>query len=264
MPVTFSARGPIALSFAVSPEVSQFLARSSSLDTPHTAAYTALIDGLVADGVWAKLDTLYIFATQNQATALQNLKSSSYTATIAGSVTFAADDGFTLPGTGTDYVNTNFNAFTAGGNYTQNSAHLSVWMFSDNNIMSGVVGATPAGGFPRESIAPRYGGGDGYYRLNTNGNGVQVTTPASGAGMSLGNRTSSANTEAFNNGASIGTDSASTTVTIANNTFTFPDLFYTENGNICSGGSMGSSLTSGDVAAFYSRMRTYMTAVGVP
>ena len=37
-----------------------------------------LIDGLVSDGVWAKLDALYVLAQQNQTDALLNLIGTSY------------------------------------------------------------------------------------------------------------------------------------------------------------------------------------------
>ena len=122
-----------------SPEVTQFLARTSGLDSTHIAAYTALIDGLVADGIWAKIDALYIFATQTSGNALVNLKSSSYLATISGSLTHTADDGYTMAG-GSNYVNTGFNASTAGAGYQQNNAHMSVWMFNNNGSMGGTVG----------------------------------------------------------------------------------------------------------------------------
>src|SRR6185295_16016176 len=83
-----------------SPEVSQWLARATGLDAAHIAADTALIDGLVADGVWSKLDALYFFATQNSATAQLNLISSSYPATANGLPTFTVDRGFTGGSTG--------------------------------------------------------------------------------------------------------------------------------------------------------------------
>ena len=84
-----------ALNGTVPSESAVFLARTSGLDTTHVNAYTALIDGLVADGVWSKFDVLRIYATQNSTTALLNLKSSSFTAVTHGSPSFTADRGFT-------------------------------------------------------------------------------------------------------------------------------------------------------------------------
>jgi hypothetical protein len=59
-------------------ETTAFLARTTGLDATHTNAYKALINGLVADGVFAKLDALYICAAQDLATARLNLVSSSF------------------------------------------------------------------------------------------------------------------------------------------------------------------------------------------
>ncbi len=58
-----------------------FLARTSGLDGTHTTAYTNLICGLIADGVWQKLDMLHIYATQNSTTALLNLVQNAYNGT---------------------------------------------------------------------------------------------------------------------------------------------------------------------------------------
>src|SRR4051812_5124572 len=56
--------------------------------------YNNLIRSLVQGGVWDKLDALYIFAAADQATALTNLRSSSFGATAVNSPTFTADSGF--------------------------------------------------------------------------------------------------------------------------------------------------------------------------
>ena len=48
------------------------------------ANIATLIDGLVSDGVWAKLDALYVLAQQNQSDALLNLVGTSYGLTSVG------------------------------------------------------------------------------------------------------------------------------------------------------------------------------------
>ena len=48
------------------------------------ARTSTLIDGLVSDGVWAKLDALYVLAQQNQTDALLNLVGTSYSLTTLG------------------------------------------------------------------------------------------------------------------------------------------------------------------------------------
>src|SRR4051812_41014056 len=95
--------------FGSCPTASAFLARTSALDATHTAAYSALICGLVSDGIWTKFDVLHIYATQDDTTALLNLVSTSYTGTANGGITFTTDRGYT----GTDlsatkFISTNF------------------------------------------------------------------------------------------------------------------------------------------------------------
>jgi len=255
----------VTLTSTTSAEVSQFLARTTGLDGTHTAAYTALIDGLVADGIWAKLDALYIFATQSTANALLNLKSSSYTPAITGSLTFTADDGYTLT-TGSNYINTNLNASTAGGNYAQNSAHMSVWMFSDNSSMVSTVGTLS--GTNEQRIIPHLGG-SGYYRVNCQPDQGIAIAVASGAGFSLGTRETSSLVRSYKDGTLNATEPATTSAALNNSNFTFPNFAAGLGGdpdtsNIVSGGSFGSSLTGAEVTSFYNRLRTYMTAVGVP
>ena len=93
--------------WTVSNPAADFLARTTGLDATHTNAYTALINGLVTDGIWDKLDVFHIYATQDSTTAKLNLVSSSFTATANGSPTFTADRGFTgVNGSSTVYIDT--------------------------------------------------------------------------------------------------------------------------------------------------------------
>ena len=62
-----------------SPQALAYLARTVGGNEGGNGANIAtLIDGLVADGVWAKLDCLYVLAQQNQTDALLNLIGMSY------------------------------------------------------------------------------------------------------------------------------------------------------------------------------------------
>ena len=65
-----------------SPEALAYLARTVGGNEGGNGANIAtLIDGLVSDGVWAKLDALYVLAQQNQSDALLNLVRTSYSLT---------------------------------------------------------------------------------------------------------------------------------------------------------------------------------------
>ena len=68
-----------------SPQALAYLARTVGGNEGGNGANIAtLIDGLVSDGVWAKLDALYVLAQQNQADARLNLVSASYPLTGSG------------------------------------------------------------------------------------------------------------------------------------------------------------------------------------
>lgn len=105
-------------------EADAFVARcnaSTTLNATHESAYRALIDGLVADGMWAKLAVLYVFASDTQTHALLNLISSSFNGTAFGTVAFTADHGFAGDGS-TFYISTNWTESVNGGSLVTNSA----------------------------------------------------------------------------------------------------------------------------------------------
>ena len=241
-----------------------FLARTSGLDTTHTNAYTALIDGLVADGVWPKLDVLHIYATQNTTTAQLNLVQSSYPATINGAPTFTADRGYTGVGGSTTYLDSGFNPTTAPSpKFTLNSAHLSVWNLTNSNTTVPAVGDSPG-----TIMITNYVNSVTYCRINcagsagdgpnwgTTGHFVGNRSAASGAGCET----------SYHNG-------SSGSVTVESSTSLSTRNLYSlgANGSTPSGighqqamFSIGSSLSTTDATNFYNRLRTYMTSVGVP
>ena len=115
--------------------VSQFLSRVSGLSATEMGAYVDLINGLVSDGVWDLITILYIFTTNTLASALQNLKSPDYTATVHGTLTFTADDG--LQGDGaTGYLDTGFPPKTAGGNFLQDWAGAGLYDLTSRTTLS--------------------------------------------------------------------------------------------------------------------------------
>lgn len=249
------------------PEVSQFLARATTLTDPtRIAAYTALIEGLVTDGIWSKIDALYVFAAHDATTARLNLKSSSYTGTAitgSGPLVFIPDDGYDVNGTTNTYVDTNLNASTAGGNYTQDSAHMMCWCNPGHDDPTGGVVGTVSGS-TQQYILPHYSFSlIAYFRLNTNSGGINVAV-ADGYGFTLANRSSSTAIQGYRNGASIVTGSEASQP-LNNSNFSFPDqAALADSSGVYCGGSFGGSLTAGEVADYYTHLRAFMTAVGVP
>ncbi len=260
------------LSGRIRPQVAQFLARTSGLDSAHRNAYISLINGLIVLGIWQKLDLLYIFAAPNSATALQNLIKNSFNGTANGTPSFTSYQGFTgVDASTTVYIDTGFNPSTAGGNYVQNSAHISAW--SNTNAASSPTGGVLLGvlsGGVETDILPRYNGStDIYFRINDSVGSASSATNASSIGHYISNRSGASATQGYKNGISVATPNASSGALANGNIF----VLATDSvgvGATLGGGyqltmaSVGGNLSATDSLNFYNLLRTYMTAVGVP
>jgi Concanavalin A-like lectin/glucanases superfamily len=233
-----------------------FLARTSGLNATHTKAYQNLICGLVTDGVWAKLDVLYVFATANSTAALTNLVSSSFTATANASPTFTADSGYTIASVASQDISSNYNFSTNGTNYTQNSASMGGWSGTAAGSAQNTWETSTAFGGNTFIVTDDGGVTD----ISINDTAKQtVTNNSDGSGMFVLVRPDSNTKILYRNGVSLGSTSRGSTAL--------------ENGVLKTGGDAnwtgivramfaGGALTATDAANFYSRMSTYMTAVG--
>ena len=247
-------------------ETTAFLARTSGLDATHTNAYKALINGLVSDGLFSKFDMLHVYATQDSTTALLNLISTSFNAVLNGGPTFTADRGFTGTNNSTTiYIDTGFNPATASSpKYTLNSSHISIWDASNTGQSAqGTMGAND--GTNTLELIPTFTDNLNYIAIN--GNSFTTVSNANPQGHFIANRSGSSAVQSYKNGSSIASASVTTTglpnasvSTIAMN------ISGTRHGsNIqASMASIGSSLSGTDATNFYNRLRTFMTAVGVP
>ena len=228
------------------------------------ANIATLIDGLVSDGVWAKLDALYVMAQQNQTDALLNLVGTSYGLTSVGllrSAIFTSYLGFS-GFSGAVYLNTGFNPATATSpQFIQNAASLGAWVSGTSGEVQPVIG-NDGGGIDGLSHIYTNVSGSLYTRVN----GVVGGVPSTGAaGLYVGDRPSSATVVPYYNGAAQAAQAGTsnpplnaiiligTTPNVSGATFqTISAAFI--------GASLGASLQ----LAFYNRLRTYMTAIGVP
>lgn len=216
-----------------------------------------LIDGLVADGVWAKLDALYVLAQQNATDALLNLIGTSYTAANVGGSTFTAYKGFIA--VGASYLNTTFDPTTAPSpHYTQNSASLGAWSYavtpSSNTLMTDYFGG-------QSSLFDNYSGTTFYARIN-DATGTGVTTTIT-KGLFAGDRTNASNVYPYQNGISIGPVS-STSTPLATSGNGVKVIGTGNTSEIISAAFIGASLGAAGQLALYNRLRTYMTVIGVP
>lgn len=245
-----------------------FLARATGLDTAHQTNYDTLICGLVTDGTFAKMEALHVYATQNSSVALLNLISGSYTAIVNGAPTFTTDRGYTgVAASTTIFINTTFNPVGGGTLFLQDGAHLSAWSVQNTAAdAASIIGAISPS--YQSWIAPKFTDNNFYSRVNTNGAGNPGVANATTNGHFLGNRSSSSAIQGYKNGSMVINDAATTSSGLAN--LNFYVLGHNTAGAAfgsayqCAMSSIGGKLTSGEVTSFYNRLRTYMTAVGVP
>jgi hypothetical protein len=214
-----------------------------------------LVVDLKAGGIWNKLDTFGVFATDGSSDfALIDWKRlSQYTA--VNSPAFTTNVGFSGNGTSA-YVNTNFNPSTSGVNYTLNNA---------SRIMYGNL--PDDGGYP-ESAG---GGGDNLtrsvngnnrQRINQGGAGVSVAPPIWGGSniLKVINRTSIINVEMFLNLTQ--TSATATSLSISNNNqwILAGNSGFASSVNIFKIYGMGASLVS-ENTDLYNALNTYITSL---
>lgn len=179
--IMFGNHAAVHVPPADAPQTIAFLARTSGLDATHIAAYKALINGLVADGVWPKLDALWVDATQDSATAVLNLKSASHTATLEGGISFAADVGFNSFGDSSKRVVRNWKPITDGVNYQETDACIGFydWQAAEDYQRAAFFDA-PHGSEGMFLVVRYPGAGAGIINFNDNDQSGFPSTDGSG------------------------------------------------------------------------------------
>jgi hypothetical protein len=243
-------------------EAVAFLARTSGLPLNYKSDYSDLICGLKTDGVLAKLDILQVYATKDSATALLNLVSSSFNSTVFGSPTFTVDRGYTGISNNVTGISPSFNPLHGGGVYVKDSAHLGVW-----NLTNATSTWAPIGGSfgPGQGVNPKQTDGNAGFRVNETAN--HTVANADARGFYVGNRPSSTTVEGYKNGANILTVSAGSTGLM--DSLLYFTSFNQDNTSFGSDDqiaavTVGAGLTATDNTNLYNRLRTWMTARGVP
>jgi hypothetical protein len=246
-------------------QATTFLARTSGLSGTETAAYKALICGMVTDGTWSLMDALYIFATNNTTTAKLNLVSTSYTATVNGTLTFTADTGWTGDGS-TGYLDTGFNPTSASGHYSLNSATLGVYDLTSRAAnISTQIGVLDLGASSISYIAAFFSGGGSWDMNGLSYNSTSGVTTSQGSW--LASRTTNMLISYYQNGSLIGSNPAEASVAIQN-----ADVYifcYNNSGPMSvtsdqlSAAWIGGGLNSTQAANVQSRINNYMKALGI-
>lgn len=152
----------------------------------------ALVIALKNGGTWAKLDALYIFATDgDQNFATINWKTpASFQITRNSSPTFTALQGFTGDGVAAS-LNTNFNWFVNGTNYVRDSASRGMWVRTAGNITLDGIPGTTANNLNLANVIGQ--------RINCGTTPLAASMNFSGTGLKTINRTSSTVVVGYNN-----------------------------------------------------------------
>lgn len=260
---------------------SNFLARVSGAGNGLQDAYCNFIKGGETDG-WitgnlsgaagcgttgTEPDLLYIFATNTTTTANLNICGTNFGLTQNGTVTFAANTGYTGDGS-TGYFDTGFNNNTrfpsslnsgVTGAYVRNSRTSQAW--ADVSAFQTAMGGS--------ELFPSYTGS--LLFLVINDQLYMSVTNANAQGSLLNTRTSSTNINAYKNNSSFGSVTSSTAgAAIAN-----ANVYILARDTAGSGASLFSqdqlamvvfshnAFTSTIATAFQTRVNTFMTTQGV-
>ena len=221
-----------------------------------------LICGLVSDGVitgnlsgtyggcGTYLDMLYVQAQQNAADAGLNLCGTSYTL-APGANSFTAYRGWTQTSSG---IGTGFAPSTSPSpRYIQNSASIGVWYNAAT-----AEGTAILGGSVNIRLFPNHSSGFFLVRVN-NPTNWQVAPPQQ-SGYYAGERSAAANLHGFFNGADLGAQSQAS-VAVDSSAISLGGSGQLQ---VINAAHVGAALGPTLQLALYNRLRTYMTAVGVP
>ena len=230
-------------------EAPAYLARTAGGNEAGNAAnITNLICGLVADGVWAKLDTLYVPAQADASDARLNLISANYP--LTGTATFTPYHGFAP--TSAAGLLTGFNATLASSpHFTQNDASVGVYPYQ-LVVSNGFEIGNGAGGpvTNQTNIATRYSDGASYFRVNAF-DGSGYASPAT-EGLYTADRSSSTTVFAYFNGTVLGSHPVAS-LAVYSDVFTIGSAGFNPTSQIIAAAFVGGSLGgAGNLAALQS------------
>ena len=157
-----------------------------------------MVVGLVSDGVWVKLDVVWVYAshTNGAGEALINWKlPGTYDATAYNAPTFTAYEGFLGNGT-TQYIDCNWVPSVNGVNYTQNSASMLIYVRT--NVNTNTAHGTAENADTKDLFfTPKQADGKAY--IKTNDFTYISVSNADGSGMYINTRTAAAVNKLYRN-----------------------------------------------------------------
>jgi hypothetical protein len=209
-----------------------------------------LVVDLKAAGIWQKLDTFAVFATDGSSNfALIDWKKLSLYTSV-NSPTFTTNGGFTGNST-SSYIDTNFNLSIGTNNYKLNDAGRFAWV--DNiGANTQIDGTSTARNIMSASNAVNS------IRINQDTTSQNISVNLTGVGFKAGNRIDASSCVIFNNTTRTDTTSVSVIISNANQWLLRQSANY-GNSRIRFY-AVGSSLVT-ENTAFYNAVNTYITSL---
>jgi hypothetical protein len=242
-----------------------FAAMTVQPDTTRKGVIDTFIKTMIADGIWAKLDVLWVLRAHDAQAGRLNWKTpASFALTAVNSPTFTVDRGYTGDAS-TKYLNTNWNYAVNAVISTLNSASIGVYQ-TPNIGTAGADGSIMAFGGQQLFIRARVASDKIDSRLNGTPQVDSTSAPASRFGLTAVNRADANDITFYRNGVTQGTvaqpsGSPGTGVSLIlcynGSSGLSPQL---HNDNQTGLAWVGASLTAGEHAAFDTAFDTYITA----
>jgi len=236
-----------------------FARMASTPDATRKGIINDLIVTLKDQGVWAKIEELWVFAGHTEQASLLNWKSDSFNMVKVNSPTFTIDRGFTGDGV-SGYLNPSWVASTDATIYSINSATAGIYVRQtvDENITDFYV----SDGTTRIQLKPHYAAQWFYGSINS-GTGISFRpTSNMGLGSHEVKRTDAVNTTLTHNGSNIVTGAAAVVglPTIGITLMKYGGSSYTT--KEYSAAWLGSYLTDAESLIFHNALETYLDAIG--
>lgn len=252
---------PIMGKSNLDPNAQAFITAASITNATQRSAINTLVKDLKAAGIWSKFTAIYPFVGGNATAHSFNLVNTAlYQITFVGGVTHSANG---IQGNGTNgYANTNL----LGNVLPQDNNHLSVYSRTSGTNANYDVGTAVSG---TRVLGFRAATGGPPVFIEAYNNNLTLTTAFNtvSTGLQLWQRTAS-NASAYyrGDGGLVSSNIAASNGTCAFNFFIgsvnvsgSPSGFNNRNYAFA---SFGQSLTSGELASFYTIVQAYQTTLG--
>ncbi len=224
-----------------------FLAAAGDMSSMNRKAYIKLINGLVSDGDWANLDSVFAYAAPNSTTSLLDLKLNG-TTTLTNTPTFVTNRGWQNSGTNSLSLSVPITKFSRfDGAY-------GAWEFT--NRSSDVDTIYKQSGV---SLIVPFSGGNSTVRMNCASGGATWAQSTS-YGLFQCERLDNVTTVGYYNGVQQATDA--TVTSFGPSSPQTPILIDSSSFGVAFW-YMGSG-TGTDATRIYNRLRTYATDIGMP